>query len=352
MKRNVRRLQNGLGIAAVAGILVIFLLLALDPGSPKSAPGPALPSGSSTTPTTPAPGDQLPFAIATVPPSVTAPTTASSSSGSSRPPAGTDDDAAAPADTAAATAPTTTAEDPAPQGVTASADTQAAASDAPAPGTTASDPPAADPAAPTTTQPEGGAASAPTGSTAPVTTTTTTAPTPTAPTRQVEGSAVTLGAGDFTGGNDVAPGLYDVTTGPGECGNFVVTGTDSYNEFLDSSGTQGVPKIRVQISNGDQIQISGLSQVVFTPVSTPFVTSRSAITLYAGTWTVGQDLGPGRYVATAGDGQSGSFMIADEGVNETLGGNSSGGASSVAFDVQNGDVIQISGLEQVTLTPS
>jgi hypothetical protein len=164
---------------------------------------------------------------------------------------------------------------------------------------------------------------------------------------------VTLGAGSFTGGTDVVPGLYDVTTGPGQSGNFIVNGTDSYNEVLDSSGSQGVSKIRVQISSGDQIQISDLSQAFFTPVSTPFVTTQSAVTLYAGTWTVGQDLGPGRYVATSGGGQSGTFIIPDEGVNVILSSNPKRGAvSRVTFNVQDSDVIEISGLEQVTLEPS
>ena len=54
-----------------------------------------------------------------------------------------------------------------------------------------------------------------TASTTTTSTTTTSTTTPaTAPTRTVEGTAVTLGAGSFTGGTDVAPGLYDVTTGP------------------------------------------------------------------------------------------------------------------------------------------
>jgi hypothetical protein len=164
---------------------------------------------------------------------------------------------------------------------------------------------------------------------------------------------VTLGSGAFTGGTDVAPGLYDVTTGPGQSGNFFVSGTDSYNEVLASSGSRGVPEIRVQISNGDQIRISSLSQVFFTPVSTPFVTTQSVAALYAGSWTVGQDLGPGTYVATPGAGQSGTFVITSEGVNVRLGGNPGRGAvASVTFTVQSGDVIAISGLEQVTLTPS
>jgi hypothetical protein len=207
-----------------------------------------------------------------------------------------------------------------------------------------------------TTQPQVAATSSPTTTVPPISTTTTTSttvPTTTAPTRPVEGTAVTLGAGSFTGGTDVTPGLYDVTTGPGQSGHFIVDGTDSYNEALDSSGSQGVPKIRVQISSGDQIQISGLSQVFFTPVSSPFVTTQSAVTLYAGTWTVGQDLGPGKYVATPGAGQSGTFIIPGEGVHEILSSNPRRGTvSSVTFNVQNADVIDVSGLEQVTLEPS
>jgi hypothetical protein len=185
-------------------------------------------------------------------------------------------------------------------------------------------------------------------------TTTTRAPTTsTVPIRKVVGSATTLGAGNFTSGTDVPVGLYDVTTGPGQSGNFIVQGTDSYDEILDSSGMNGVPKVRAQISTGDQIQISGLSRVTFTPVSTPLVTTHRHVTLYAGTWTVGQDLGPGRYVATPGAGQNGNFIIDSEGVNEILGSDiTSGDVPSVTFSVQDGDVVNISGLSQVTLTPS
>ena len=60
----------------------------------------------------------------------------------------------------------------------------------------------------------------------------TTTTTTTIPARTVKGTAMTLGAGDFTGGTDVKSGLYDVTAGPGQSGNFVVQGTDSYNEIL------------------------------------------------------------------------------------------------------------------------
>jgi len=126
-----------------------------------------------------------------------------------------------------------------------------------------------------------------------------TSPTPTpVPVRQVQGTAATLGAGTFAGGKDVADGLYDVTPGAGESGNFIVTGTDEANDVLGSAGGLGVSKVRARISEGDSIQISSLSRVTFTPVTAPFVTDYKPATLYAGTFTVGQDIGAGRYVAT------------------------------------------------------
>jgi hypothetical protein len=179
----------------------------------------------------------------------------------------------------------------------------------------------------------------------------TTAPAPAG--RQVQGALVTLGAGTFTGGKDVAVGLYDVTAGAGQSGNFIVNGPDTYDEILGTAGgAGGVPMVRVKISTGDQIQISGLSAVTFTPVTTPLVTSHTTVNLYAGTWVVGQDIGAGRYVATPGAGQSGNFIVSgNDQYNEILGGDSSvGGVPSVTVTLTKGDVIDISGLGQVTMT--
>ena len=120
----------------------------------------------------------------------------------------------------------------------------------------------------------------------------------------------------------MAAGLYDVTPGAGQSGNFMVDGTNSYNEILGSSsdGLSGVPKVRVMISSGDSIKVSGLSQVVFTPVTTPLVTTHTLVNLYAGTWTVGQDIGPGtvcRHNRTPGERETSSVEAED--VNEILG---------------------------------
>jgi hypothetical protein len=171
---------------------------------------------------------------------------------------------------------------------------------------------------------------------------------PTQAVRQVTGKATTLGAGTFSGGKDVPVGLYDVTA-PGQSGNFIVSGTDSYNEIFG----QGVTKIRAQISDGDKIELSGLSSVTFTPVSTPFVTTYKLVTLYAGTFIVGQDIGAGRYVATTTPGSSGNFIVSGaDSVNEILGQNGVGSVPSVTTDLTDGDVITISGLGQVTMAPA
>jgi hypothetical protein len=177
-------------------------------------------------------------------------------------------------------------------------------------------------------------------------------PTP-VPVRQVSGTAVVLGAGTFTAGKEVALGLYDVTTVPGQSGNFIVSGTDSYNEILGVAEDQGVPKVRVRLSDGDYIQISSLSKVIFTPVVAAFVTFYGAASLYAGTFTVGEDIAAGRYVAQAAAGQSGNFIVSGtDSYNEILGSSEAGGVPNVTVTLTNGDVVELSGLSRVNFTPT
>jgi len=188
--------------------------------------------------------------------------------------------------------------------------------------------------------------------TTPSTKSTTSTTTSKVATRKVTGTAVTLGAGTFTGGTDVAVGLYNVTTTGGQSGNFIVSGTDSYDEVLGVSDGFGVPEIRAQISKGDSIQLSGLSTVIFTPVTTPFSTTYTTTDLFTGTFTVGQDIGAGRYVATPAAGQSGNFIVTGaDNVDEILGVSDGIGVPSVTTNLTNGDVIEISGITSVTLTP-
>jgi hypothetical protein len=176
--------------------------------------------------------------------------------------------------------------------------------------------------------------------------------------RQVKGTAATLGAGTFTVGKDVQQGIYDVTPGAGQSGNFIVTGSDgtaTYNEVLGAPSDNDVSKVRTALVSGEQVQISGLSSVTFTPVTAPFVTAHATTTLYSGTFAVGQDIGSGRYIATPASGESGNFMVDDSNgtnkTNEILGGDSStGGVPSVSVTLNAGDIITISGVDRVTLT--
>ena len=79
-------------------------------------------------------------------------------------------------------------------------------------------------------------------------------------------------------------------------------------------------------------------------------------TLFAGTFTVGQDVPPGRYVVT-GDGQ-GNFQVYDNGmpaVNVILDDGTSFmtiGVPSVTIDLDDGQRIEISGINNVVLTPA
>jgi hypothetical protein len=177
--------------------------------------------------------------------------------------------------------------------------------------------------------------------------------------RQAQGTATTLGAGTFTVGTDVAQGLYDVSAPSGQSGNFVVRSSASsavYNEFIGNPEDGSVSKIRVRLTNGEQIQISDMSGVRFTPVTAPLVTAHSTIKLYAGTFVVGEDIGAGKYVVTPASGQSGNFFIDGNNgsnknkVDEILGDSSEGNVPSVTTTVDVGDVITLSGIDSVTFT--
>jgi hypothetical protein len=173
-----------------------------------------------------------------------------------------------------------------------------------------------------------------------------------------ESAPATLGTGTFTGGTDVMAGLYDVTPGVGQSGVVSVDGSDALgmdDQLEVLGGAKGVPTVRMQISRGDVISIRSLSQVTFAPVTHRPMTDGTT-TLHAGNWTVGADIAPGRYVVTTEAGHQGQFVVSDgraDGnfkVNTILGG--SGGVASLTVDLRNGDLIKISGLSRVTVTPA
>lgn len=166
---------------------------------------------------------------------------------------------------------------------------------------------------------------------------------PTPPVRQISGELATLGAGMFIVGVDIKPGLYDITGVVGESGNLI--SDDGLNEILGSQ--YGVSKVRSELKEGEELTISGLNSVTFTPVVADFVTEHMDMQLYSGEFIVGEDIGEGRYRVTPGAGNSGNF-ITSGGVNEILG--SQYGVSEVTVTLRSGQEVLLSGLDTVTFT--
>lgn len=165
--------------------------------------------------------------------------------------------------------------------------------------------------------------------------------------------ATELFTGEFTVGTDIKPGRYVITCDSGSGNLFVYNGQMPYiNEILsnsleDSMGL-GVTKIEVDLSEGQTIQISGLNNVIFSPATIEQKTSLSS-----GYHIVGRDVPAGDYIATAPNGSGNFFVYSKNGmpkVNEILGKDDFGLAvEKVKFSVQEGDLIQISSLENVEL---
>ncbi|WP_051359406.1 hypothetical protein [Paucisalibacillus globulus] len=82
--------------------------------------------------------------------------------------------------------------------------------------------------------------------------------------------------------------------------------------------------------------------------------SAKETTLNAGTFTVGTDIPSGRYVIT-GDGMGNLFVYDEAGlpvVNEILDTSTDMGVSSVTTDLEDGQEIEISGMDAVTFKPA
>lgn len=161
--------------------------------------------------------------------------------------------------------------------------------------------------------------------------------------RIVQGEETTLGSGTFIVGQDIPVGLYDVTVAPGESGNFITSG--GINSILGSE--YGVTKVRAPLTENEEITISGLNTVTFTPVTAAFVTNHGDIELYSGKFVVGEDVGEGRYKVEPAAGEGGNF-ITSGGVNEILGGEY--GVNETTINLRNGETVTISGIETVRLT--
>lgn len=184
-------------------------------------------------------------------------------------------------------------------------------------------------------------------------TTTAPPPKPAGPTRDNSTAKLaTLGAGSFTVGKDVPAGRYVITPGPGQSGNLTGSTPDDpalIDEVLGVEDGLGIPSYTSTLTQGEQIKIDGMSQVIFTPAVTKLRT-----VIGSGDWIAGLDVPLGRYVVTPGTGQSGNFVVYDTdgtpGTDEVLGAADGLGVPSVTVDLTLGQVIYISGIPTVKFT--
>lgn len=154
-----------------------------------------------------------------------------------------------------------------------------------------------------------------------------------------------LNTGSFMVGTDIPKGRY-VITGDGSGNLFIYdsAGIPYINEIL-GGGDLGVETVTTDIAEGDKIEISGINKVTFTPAETKV----SEATLTTGNWIVGIDILPGRYDAESSKG-NGNFFVYDKNgipvVNEILGGGDIG-VEKVTIDLEEGNMISISGMNEV-----
>lgn len=159
----------------------------------------------------------------------------------------------------------------------------------------------------------------------------------------------TLKEGTHSVGTDIRSGRYKISCQSGS-GNIYISnnGTIFVNEILNSKREDfGVTSIEVDLFPGNQIEISGIDKVKFEP--SPF---RARKSLPTGIHLVGRDIAVGKYTATTRS-ESGNFTVYDTNgeliYNEILSSSNDGfGTKSLSVTLQNGYIIQISGLEKVS----
>ena len=171
-------------------------------------------------------------------------------------------------------------------------------------------------------------------------------------TEQKETEPTELFSGTWKVGEDIEVGRYEITTTEGQSGNlFIRKESDSgfVNDILGKNEFGGVEKVTVYLEGGEEIEISGLDSVLFTPITKVEKTDE----IHSGNWIVGIDIEPGTYIATTLEGQSGNLFVDDKDgstiTNEILGKNEFGGVDKAQLKLKEGYQIRISGINNVML---
>ncbi|EDS78160.1 hypothetical protein CBC_0675 [Clostridium botulinum C str. Eklund] len=155
-----------------------------------------------------------------------------------------------------------------------------------------------------------------------------------------------LTAGEHIVGKHIAKGNYNVTFNGN--GNFIVYGSDG-NALINEIGGYQIKKYKAILPEGSKIQLKGMS-ANFTPIKAT-LTPYKSVDIYAGYWVVGTDITKGRYKASTSKGNGNFIIYSSNGsakVNEILG---EAGVKEVVVDLDNGDIVDIKGLNNIKLTP-
>ena len=188
---------------------------------------------------------------------------------------------------------------------------------------------------------------------------------------EVGAAPALLGPGTYVAGQHLDPGLYEVTVNSGVSAAVVVPlgEGDSFGSILEllsvpdfAGGPDGpVATLRLELSDGDEVVLTGGPRGEFTLAFTPVVSRwiepiDGTVTLHSGRWSVGEDLAPGRYVADVAPGARGFLSVDRAGIRTAMelldGDGADGGRPSVALDLSIGDRVAVSGMNEVTLRPA
>lgn len=166
-----------------------------------------------------------------------------------------------------------------------------------------------------------------------------------------EGQAVVLNTGSWTVGKDIKPGHYKLVS-TGGSGNVSGDTKSDLNIILSDnpeSDYMQLSQYSTYLFKGDEIEISGLQGVSFTPITKGEDVSNG--NLKAGVYVVGSDIKPGRYKITAVKG-SGNLSSDDGEINEILGTDTSDNMSvnEVTKNLREGDILTAT-LEEFNITP-
>ncbi|WP_163250049.1 hypothetical protein, partial [Clostridium niameyense] len=166
----------------------------------------------------------------------------------------------------------------------------------------------------------------------------------------IEKNTKQLSAGEYIVNTHLDPGVYDITFNGS--GNFFVHASNNRSLTNIIGGSDiGVSKYRALLPEGSKIKISGMS--INTKPAERQLMSYSNISLYSGYWVVGTDLTKGRYKVSPAEGKGNFFVYNKKGkvkTNEILG--SDIGVNEIVVNLDDGDIINISGIESVKFSPT